>query len=163
MLKLLPSPAAALSLAGTKLIFPQCPFSWHVCQCIDSLHFSRHSTVALSLSSLLDLLSSITPTLSQPPSSSLISKWIYYFLTVNLTSHQSLPFNILLCYLKADVIPRFTPLLLLIAMSCVPFFALLMPFTSTVLTFLNSYPHYVSIAPSALCQCVVLGFKLLRT
>lgn len=156
MLKLLPSPAAALSVTCTKLIFPQCPFSWHVCQCSDYLHFSRYSAVALSLSSLLYLLlSSITPTLQQlASSSSLISKWIYYFPTANLT---------LITYWLTFNIPRFIPLLLLLAKHCVPFFALPVPFTSTVLTFLNSYLHFVSLAPSALCQCVVLGFKVLRS
>lgn len=154
MLKLLPSPAAALSVTCTELIFPQCPFGWRVCQCISYLHFCRYSTVSLSPLLYL-LLSSITPTQQQtPPPPWYINGFITPQLHI-LLSHHLLTFNILLYYLKADVIPRYVPLLLLLAKSFVPFFALPMPFTSTVLTFLNSYLHYVSVAPSALCQCVL--------
>lgn len=131
MLKLLPSPAAALSVTCTKLIFPQCPFGWHVCQCIGYLHFSRYSTVSLSLSPLLYLLlSSTTPTQQQSPPPWYLNGFITPQLHI-LLSHHLVTFNIFLYYLKADVIPCYIPLLLLLANSFVPFFALPMAFTSS--------------------------------
>lgn len=111
-------------------------------------------TMSLSLASLLYLLlSSIPPTLQQPTSSSVVSKWIYDFPKANLTYWPT--FNILLYDLEAVITSRYSSYSFIVV-PCknllVLFLAIHLPSTSTDVIFLYSLYKHGTINPFKTCS-----------